>query len=533
MLVLAGLTAVAQQVVTMQLTALDGESTIGGTSPYQVDDCSVTVNGVSATVTGCKTDPHGKLTVNLQTALAVNQLVAVTLTQGGRPLVTGTTTVTAPLKIDWTAPKEGDKSVSGAVTGPQADCKKVNSAQIEVYSGTNHLTPVDATYDSKKFTFSATLSTALSEDQTIHIHLFDTDSNELSAQIPATVVQSLGYDWGRVKAYFTLGATYERQNGKFGSPDGYAGLNVDYNWFTSGQKLRAPRVGAGDSSTFVHAVMRPYAETIDIKNLKLASADAAKSGQQAAGAAVPASQGQTAGAGKPAKGTKAPVCGNIALDGGSGGETTDICKPQTRWMLNTYFEARMTQIPISNGSSSGATGSTSGTGSTVDVSQFQGAYLEGGVYLPIIPEFVEWTYHGQDNALFVAPLAKLGFQAISNPSSNTGSTTGQTSSVASNVSRFFGFGGRIGLFKMPADLKSTGPELVNYIDLTVGKWDNLVFNGAPHRRFDAAGRFKLPYTPLYIGGEVNVGDGPNDIRVFFGTRVDIGSIIGKLVPSAK
>ena len=127
----------------------------------------------------------------------------------------------------------------------------------------------------------------------------------------------------------------------------------------------------------------------------------------------------------------------------------------------------------------------------------------------------------------------MGFQAISNPSSNTGSTTGQTSSVASNVSRFFGFGGRIGLFKMPADLKSTGPELVNYIDLTVGKWDNLVFNGAPHRRFDAAGRFKLPYTPLYIGGEVNVGDGPNDIRVFFGTRVDIGSIIGKLVPSAK
>ncbi len=33
------------------------------------------------------------------------------------------------------------------------------------------------------------------------------------------------------------GATYTRTNGKFGSPDGYFGMNIDYNWFRTGKPL--------------------------------------------------------------------------------------------------------------------------------------------------------------------------------------------------------------------------------------------------------------------------------------------------------
>jgi len=44
-------------------------------------------------------------------------------------------------------------------------------------------------------------------------------------------------------------------------------------------------------------------------------------------------------------------------------------------------------------------------------------------------------------------------------------------------------------------------------------------------------RFKIPFTPLYIGGEVNVGDGPDDLRIFIGTRVDVGPLLAKLIPS--
>ncbi len=84
---------------------------------------------------------------------------------------------------------------------------------------------------------------------------------------------------------------------------------------------------------------------------------------------------------------------------------------------------------------------------------------------------------------------------------------------------------------MPTYPKSEGPELINYLDITGGKWDNLTYAGSPRARVDIPGRFKIPFTPLYIGGEVNVGDGPDDLRIFVGTRVDVGPLLAKLIPS--
>jgi hypothetical protein len=61
---------------------------------------------------------------------------------------------------------------------------------------------VAATWDSTKDSLAATV-TALGEDQTIQIHARASKDNTPPVPIQdwATVVESLGYDWGLVKAY--------------------------------------------------------------------------------------------------------------------------------------------------------------------------------------------------------------------------------------------------------------------------------------------------------------------------------------------
>ena len=53
-------------------------------------------------------------------------------------------------------------------------------------------------------------------------------------------MQSTVFDWGRTRAYFSLGSTIAKQSveGKpddteFTSAEWWVGLNVDYNWFTT------------------------------------------------------------------------------------------------------------------------------------------------------------------------------------------------------------------------------------------------------------------------------------------------------------
>jgi hypothetical protein len=50
-------------------------------------------------------------------------------------------------------------------------------------------------------------------------------------------------------------------------------------------------------------------------------------------------------------------------------------------------------------------------------------------------------------------------------------------------------------------------------------------------RLDVNGRYKIPFTILYIGFDANLGPGGSDFRLFAGTRVDVSSILGKLLPS--
>lgn len=303
---------------------------------------------------------------------------------------------------------------------------------------------------------------------------------------PAIQILSL-YDLGRVKAYFSVGAEFQGTNGTLGSTSGFVGVNIDENWFTSGAAMSGLCPAAGETN--------PYQTQISLQN-----------------------QGQ---------GRRA--CG----------------VPQSRLMINTYTDAELTQIPLTSSTSQSAggtpsssqdlramaatssgspTSSNSASSSSFDISKAKGAYVEGGVYAPIVPSATQWTFRGQANGFFVAPMGKYIF--LEPDTTPAGTTTNF------NAYRAYAGGFRIGHFRLPSRFDKQNPELLSFLDLTWGKWENFrEADGSRGARFDAKGRYKIPYTLLYIGFEANVGPGGSDFRLFAGTRVDISTILGKLLPS--
>jgi hypothetical protein len=240
--------------------------------------------------------------------------------------------------------------------------------------------------------------------------------------------------------------------------------------------------------------------------------------------------------------------------------------------FTTFFEARLTSVPVSvcpagtattsptnsaaftlrpaAASSTGTSGANSsgcgsGTSGTDTLSTFlnsaKSAELQGGAYLPIITTV--WSYNNAPNALFFAPVARLGFITP------TGSTTSGSTSVqpvnGSNFYNFYGFGGRIGHFKMSSD-HNAAPQLLSYFDVMLGRYSNLdtlqaTANGtAAIRRWRVAieGTLKVPSTPFLLGVSANIGQnltGPptlqaakDDLRFFIGAEFDVGKLMAKL-----
>lgn len=452
----------------------------------------------------------GKFAVPLDTPLKSGDLVEARQTTDGMLLESAPLTVQGNGDEDSVtlfATKEGDMSVSGKFEG--AD---ITDVTVEILQGDQILQSVAATVDIKQQQFTATLKTGLAEDESIHIHGENTNGKTVASTY--STVDQLGFDWGRVRVYFSLGAEWARNNttatasandasasstatttvGTFASPTAFVGMNIDYNWWNSAKASRCISLSKQElaNKTFVDGFLQKR------QDLQTAL------GRVAAVASVDLTP----------------------------------CQPQAKsmFLLNTYFDARLTDIPISNSqtSSNSSSGSSStSTAGTASTGQFQGGYFEGGLYFPVVPKFAQWRFHGQTNGVFVAPMAKLGFQA------------GDVSVAATDpekfdVFRFYSFGARIGHFKLYDQPQSEAPQLLSYLDITGGVWDNFrIYPSGTNEvyrrpwRLDATARFKIPLTPLYVGGEVNVGPGPDDMRIFVGTRIDIGKVITTLIPTLK
>jgi hypothetical protein len=257
------------------------------------------------------------------------------------------------------------------------------------------------------------------------------------------------------------------------------------------------------------------------------------------------------------------------------------------WNINTFFEARLTAVPVAAqatptptpASSSARTNAAAATGdqsSEIDtfIASRKAAMAQVGIYIPV--NVSHWHHDGQLNSLFIAPLAKGGISTI------TGDTqTAEALRVGKDdVYNFFSIGARFGHYSYPkparpCDAKINpqkyqeipgnetkkskdawdydyardcdepwdyAPELISWLDLTMGRWENFEVllptnlkdsagNVVTVRRrpwrYQAEGRLKIPGTPFIAGFDGNFGEGPDDVRFGFGMRFDVGNLIQK------
>ncbi len=278
--------------------------------------------------------------------------------------------------------------------------------------------------------------------------------------------------------------------------------------------------------------------------------------------------------------------------------------------FSTYFETRLTSIPVSSTTtttntlantpapSPTATASATASGSTgtptttpAFLTSQKTIRVSTGAYLP-------WVIGHSDghhpNAIFFAPIAKVGFDTIAGsaqqstvilPSGNVGTLNYES------AYNFFSFGGRVGHMALSSS-RSRAPLIDDYLDVTIGRFSNLgsfICHAVPHTgtstapgtgaftntsclanypglyysngnssgvaiadvsdslkrlyRVDLEGLIKIPLPtsfPLYVGFNANIAQHtvgaarldhayapPDDIRIFFGTKFDIGSFLTK------
>lgn len=150
-----------------------------------------------------------------------------------------------------------------------------------------------------------------------------------------------------------------------------------------------------------------------------------------------------------------------------------------------------------------------------------------------------WRHADKENALFIAPLAKVSLLAAQDGPVLEANRPG----LFKHIYPASHYGVRFGHFGLDARRKTIAPELISYLDFTVGRFDN--FRRAkilPNpkddpdavtipTRVEFSGRFKIPSTPLTIGFSANMGQGRDDLRIFFGTRFDIGRLLARALPT--
>jgi hypothetical protein len=201
--------------------------------------------------------------------------------------------------------------------------------------------------------------------------------------------------------------------------------------------------------------------------------------------------------------------------------------------------------------------------------------VEVGAFLPFF--VTRWRFDHRPYALFVAPLAKVGFDTVTGPSTiNTISPNGQAQSQTfEQVYTYWNYGARIGHAEL-TNSSNHSPETKSYLDIGIGPYSSLqsyvchgsnaasplpttsycrqpgqtpflVSNAVDSRkrlyRFDIEGLLNVPKTPLYLGLNANIGQktlgaseldqgyaAPNDVRFLFGTKFDLASVLMKFLP---
>ncbi len=227
-----------------------------------------------------------------------------------------------------------------------------------------------------------------------------------------------------------------------------------------------------------------------------------------------------------------------------------------KWNLNTFFEARLTSIPVTATATdeAGEGGEDGEEANQLDtfITSKKAGFAQAGVYLPI--NVTAWKNQRELNTLFIAPLAKGGVMTITGDRRTAEAETFGDD----DVFNFYSFGVRLGHFRYPRlrhpctafpkdencdSFADYAPELISWLDITMGRWENFELtiptgqldgDGNPittrqrRWRYQAEGRLKIPETPFMVGFDGNFGQGPDDLRFGFGMRFDVAKLIHRL-----
>jgi hypothetical protein len=263
-----------------------------------------------------------------------------------------------------------------------------------------------------------------------------------------------------------------------------------------------------------------------------------------------------------------------------------ISKPR----LGTFFETRLTALPVavqtcnpsisacsSSGSSSTGASSTPATTTETFLNSQKSARLQFGLYYPVY--LTTWQVKSKSGgsagnipyALYIAPLVKTGFDTTLNGLNQTTQSSSTPTQVqpignSSQFYKFYDFGFRVG-HDQASTSKSVAPEQISYLDVGWGRYSNLASLLCPTSeyagnntcnapsgslpwkrdvRMRLEGLLQVPGTKGFsVGFSTNVsfypGDGSSetgpvhirpadDLRFLFAYQFDISTIAAKLAP---
>ncbi len=203
-------------------------------------------------------------------------------------------------------------------------------------------------------------------------------------------------------------------------------------------------------------------------------------------------------------------------------------------MFETYFDARLTSLPVA--ACANKTDTTTTCPNTVDtfLAATKMASLNAGASMPFVT--ATWTYAHTPYALTMGPIAKVGFNTpLTDIAANSQAVVPQ--SFYTN----FGFGGRLGLYRMSYST-SVSPDLQSYIDVVAGRFSNFDIptpEGTIARpwRIGIEGILNVPRTPFILGfganvhqnfGSKHVPGAKDSLQFLFGAKFDAGKLFAKV-----
>lgn len=510
----------------------EGAKEISGSVPTDEGIVTVKVNGVAA---GEPKPVNGRWRVPYEPGLKAYMFIEVEhrvdqvepQTRRASAVVQATQAKSPLIELYRVA--EGDSTITGKVILPAAQGVKQVKVEIRRDADRQVQTPLLVEPDSKG-AFQAQAAVPLAESMMVVALGLDEKAQPVDRATAVRTVDSALFDWGRARSYFSLGANFARSNGDFGDPQVYLGFNLDINVYNSrkDQPTRPQRLASSLSSVDVGGDvdrLNAHRSAVETRIRGLMSSKGSDYSRTAKQACEESERNPTNYMGL----TDLPeLCREFhALKN----------QPEGGILFNTYFDGRLTQAGVVTGEGVLQTPKI--------VQQKNSGFIELGGYMPWYTGWSSWNFRGQDQAIFVAPIVKVGFVALSSEDLQARAdllraTNGIQAMNPSDVYRQLHGGLRFGHQHLSAS-GNVMPELVSYVDLTVGKFDNYRKpkpNVEPSygagfvspARFEIHGRAKIPQTPLTIGFTINTGSGPDDYQIFIGSRFDATKLLKKLLP---